>query len=449
MLGRSKERLVIVSADSHAAIPADEWSNYVEPTYQHLLPSLHDENAEYLPAMSVISEYSPALMAVLDDEGIMQAGGRRGASYRDWRIQEMDREGVAAEIVFYHDASCVGLWMSQSNEWKPEDVRAAGRRAYHRWAAERMIDDEGRLLMLGDVGSCTEMDETLSEMKWLKEHGFFGVHMPGTLGDPDMPPLHDAYFEPFWSACEDMGLVVGLHAGFGLEQGSVRPIIRELAKSAKNPGSALSSLTNSDKSFFVRDMKPRRALFQVMLGGVFDRHPRLKVMITELRADWVPGTMASLDAWVEANEVPAQQKPSEYWQQYCVAGMSFMKPSEVEIRHEIGIERLMFGRDYPHAEGTWPKTWLHLKALLSDVPEEEVRMLLGGNAISFFELDQAHLAAIAEHIQAPTPADIFNEGEVAQRYIDAFGERSGFLKPAEVVDPVEIAELVAADFGTT
>jgi hypothetical protein len=107
----------------------------------------------------------------------------------------------------------------------------------------------------------------------------------------------------------------------------------------------------------------------------------------------------------------------------------------------------MFGREYPHAEGTWPKTLDHVKALLAGVPEAEVRQILGGNAIRAFDLDEAKLTAIAEEIRAPRYADLFDGAPVDPRLTDAFGERSGFHKPAEVADPDEIRDLVAADFA--
>ena len=442
----SDQRLVMVSADSHAAIPPDMWEEYVDAEYRHLLPALREESTDYLRALSVISEYPPELMEVLDDQGVIRAGGRSGASYRDRRIQEMNREGIAAEIVYEHDASVVPLWMSQSNVWQPEDVRTAGRRAYHRWAAEQMIGHDHRLLILGDLGWCADMDYALKEMEFLKESGFFGIHVPGTLGDPAMPALHDPYYEPVWARCEEYDFAVGLHAGFGMLQGSLRPILEELA-AEHAPGSGLATLTNSDKSFFVRDTRPRRGLFQILLGGVFDRHPDLKLMVTELRADWIPSSLALLDAMWEQAGAPALRKPSEYWSTNVVAGMSFMKPSEVDMIEEIGLDRLMFGRDYPHAEGTWPKTWQHLKALLTQVPEADVRKLLGGTAISFFGLDEAELASVAEAIGAPTYSELFDGRPVDQQLIDAFGVRSGFHKPAEVADADEIRDLVTADFA--
>ena len=48
--------------------------------------------------------------------------------------------------------------------------------------------------------------------------------------------------------------------------------------------------------------------------------------------------------------------PSEAWARQCFAGASFFRPAECELRHEIGVDKIMWGQDYPHVEGTYPYT---------------------------------------------------------------------------------------------
>jgi hypothetical protein len=68
------------------------------------------------------------------------------------------------------------------------------------------------------------------------------------------------------------------------------------------------------------------------------------------------------------------------------------------MRHEIGVETIAFGRDYPHPEGTWPHTKQWLQDAFAGVPEQELRLMLGENAIRFFGLDRARLAEYAKRI---------------------------------------------------
>jgi hypothetical protein len=169
-----------------------------------------------------------------------------------------------------------------------------------------------------------------------------------------------------------------------------------------------------------------------MLGGVFDRHPDLRLELTEIRVDWIPATLAYLDQIWERNrgQIPAKRRPSEYWKANCLAGASFIHKAEVDRRHELGVETILFGRDFPHQESTWPQTKYFLRAAFAGVPEDEVRAMLGENGIRFFGLDRTRLAAIAKRI-GPNIEEILGGGDVPQEIIDSFAARSGYLKPYE------------------
>jgi hypothetical protein len=174
-------------------------------------------------------------------------------------------------------------------------------------------------------------------------------------------------------------------------------------------------------------------MWQMMLGGVFDRYPNLKLVLTEIRLDWVPATLQHLDGVYDAHrdELPTKSKPSDLWQSNCLAGASFIHKAEVEMRHDIGLETIAFGRDFPHPEGTWPNTTDWLRDAFAGVPEDELRLMLGENAIRFLDLDRDRLVEIARRI-GPTVAEITGRvPSVAPKLIDNFEQRGGYLKPAE------------------
>ncbi len=113
-----------------------------------------------------------------------------------------------------------------------------------------------------------------------------------------------------------------------------------------------------------------------------------------------------------------------------MAGASFIHKAEVEMRHEIGVETITFGRDYPHPEGTWPHTRQWLQDAFRGVPEDELRLMLGENAIRFFGLDRARLREYAERIGLRV-SDVLGDHTVAPEVLDSFALRGGYLKPAE------------------
>ena len=132
-----------------------------------------------------------------------------------------------------------------------------------------------------------------------------------------------------------------------------------------------------------------RALWALIFAGVFERHPRLKFVLTEQGTSWVPGTLANLDWFTKRMRITTAAEyhfggaaveqlsltPSEYFQRNCWVGASFLRPVESALRHEVGVDRIMWGSDYPHSEGSYPYSREALRAAFADAPESEVRTM--------------------------------------------------------------------------
>src|SRR4029453_8543959 len=97
--------------------------------------------------------------------------------------------------------------------------------------------------------------------------------------------------------------------------------------------------------------------------------------------------------------------PSDYFARNCFIGASFMNPFEVDLRHEIGVDRIMWGNDYPHSEGTFPHSHAALRAAFAGVPEDEVRAMVGETAAKVYGFDLAALAPVAARV-GPLVADV-------------------------------------------
>lgn len=438
------DRLIFVSSDSHAGVPKELWPEYLEKRFHELLPGLHEDTETYPTAIFLLGANRGSISGLPEVQEAHHSG-YHGLHDPVLRLADMDREGVAAEIIYHGDFRLGDLFHNSTNRKYPLDAWAAGARAWNRWTADAFGFAKDRFLVTGAIGPCVDMDETLADLAWIADHGFVGTYAPGYMRHPDMPPLFDAYWEPFWSVCEERGLAIVVHAGYGWEQGLVFPqlerIVDDVAKAAGSTerealqahADAVSSESAEFFSEFAGSVRPRRPLWQLMLGGVLDRHPGLKLLFTEVRADWVPATLRHLDAIYEKNraDLPAKCRPSEYWSTNCLAGASFIHKAEVEMRHEIGIETIAFGRDYPHPEGTWPNTTDWLRDAFAGVPEDELRLILGENAIGFLDLDRSRLADIASRIGPSVDEISGGAPDVRPELIENFGLRGGYLKPPE------------------
>lgn len=432
------ERMLIVSADGHITPPPSAVFEYLDRAYHDpWMAEFLDENEAWRRGLSYLV-FSPEVLEVIDKDNAIRTHGDLGWEF-DRRIAEMDREGVAAELLLAGVHAAASPFFTCANRVYPADVRLAGIRAYHRWVADFMAASNGRLFGVALPGPCLDLDDAIAELRWVADHGFRSVAVPGIVKDPQLPPLHDPYYEPYWAACHDLGMVLSVHASHGRPQGEFLPYIErvfEMLGAEATPQRVQEAMSNGEVSGspFAPDFVPQQVLWELIAGGVFDRYPTLKIAFTEVRADWVPATMRALDARFDAGEFRLARRPSEYWETNCMAGASSIKASEIRLRHEIGVDHLMFGRDYPHAEGTWPNTFDWLRTAFADVPEHEARQILGENAVRCYNLDGAALAKVAQRI-GPRPEDILGGGhDVDAALVANFTSRGGYANSREEID---------------
>jgi predicted TIM-barrel fold metal-dependent hydrolase len=287
-------------------------------------------------------------------------------------------------------------------------------------------------------------------MEWCADHGFRAGFAPGFTADEALPPIWDTHFDPYWQFCQDHGWPVSCHAGWGAPQGKFWEFAAQFTElvvgrdASQTKSMMMEALASSDDSPLKLDMGPRRLLWQLMVGGVFDRFPGLKLALVEVRSDWVPPTLAALDARHAAGDLKTPLTPSEYWARNCFVTPSSIHRCEIEQRYEIGVDNMLFGTDYPHPESTWPNTLDWIRAIFGSVPEAEARKILGENAIRLYGLDRAKVQAVADRI-GPEPATLLGAHAIDERYVPHWDARAGFSRGPEQIDVGAIDELLAED----
>lgn len=447
------DRMLLISADNHVGAGPAAYLPYVEDRYKTALMELRTEEADYLQVFIPFSTFSDENLEHIDGRRAIRNGGAYGALSTKLRLKELDAEGVAAEIVHTGHQNAMTPWYGQINASHPAELRWAGVRAYHRWLADDMSEGDGRVFGVAEPGPCLDMAATVAELHWAADHGFVSITAPGGVRNEAIPPLYDKYFDPFWAACEERGLVLSIHAGWGAEQGSffnfrdsllANPeMIQRIQKEGKFVVLA-EQLRSSKASPFVLQMGPRRVFWQLVLGGVFDRFPDLKLCLTEIRADWIPATLLALDAEFAEGGFKAKMKPSEYFYKHVWVTPSSPRRFEIENRKAIGLDHFMFGVDYPHSESTWPNTPQWINDVFAGVPESEVRMILGENALKCYNLPEAHLRKIAAKIGPG--ADILGPSyKPTKEILHHFHARAGYDFEPEEVDVPSIKAAVHED----
>ncbi|MBO0854283.1 MAG: amidohydrolase family protein [Nocardia sp.] len=435
-----------MSADSHACLPPMMYKQYLESEY-------HDSFEDYLADTKIISNivdllgYPPTEKAldVFDTRGAMSVElGEVGYYDPTWRLRQVEAEGVVAE--FLHPFGTIGFtpFVDIMNSPRSHELRAAGSRAHNRFLEEFCSEAPGRLLGVPLIYPWPDWDAAVRDMVRAKETGCYAIYPPTFAGVPgDLPALYDSWWDPMWAAAQDLGLVVHVHASFGNPQGA-GVALAEVAFSGATGGEGAASLDagmlpefdpdavddepkDSLLAQFFESFTERRPLWQLMWGGVFDRFPKLKVVFDEIHADWVPPTLAYLDAKHAAEPGAMKLTPTEYWKRHCGVGTSLMRYGDVAVRHEIGIEKVMMGTDYPHMEGTWPNTHDWIRQTLGGIPENEARAILGENCIDFYGLDRPLLEKHAKRV-GPLVGELFDGRQLDPKLVKHFEFRAGIGK---------------------
>ncbi|MGH9205054.1 MAG: amidohydrolase family protein, partial [Acidimicrobiales bacterium] len=282
----------------------------------------------------------------------LQGGGRA----RNWdgerRIAEEEADGVVAEVLFPNTVPPffpTGALVARPPEPEEYELRLAGIRAHNRWLAGWCAEQPERRAGIAQI-FLNDVDEAIADVRWASDHGLRGgVLVPAVPPDVShIKPLYAPDYDPLWAVCQELDVVVNHHSGGGSPD--------------YGPYPAAGVLWLAETTFY-----SRRALTHLLAGGVFERFPRLRFVLTEQGAAWIPPLLDQLDGFhgqmVRAGRVGELKygpdeilpmKPSEYFARNCWVGSSFPSPVEAASRHDIGLGNYMWGSDYPHYESTYP-----------------------------------------------------------------------------------------------
>ena len=205
----------------------------------------------------------------------------------------------------------------------------------------------------------------------LQEAGLVGAFIP-VSPLADKPYRHPIYDRLWWTA-QDLGLPLLLHIGTPRDGVPGYEFTMNLAE-----------ITGAGRS--TTDYWVRYSLSSMIFAGVFDRYPRLKVGSVEHETAWIPHWLQQMD--FTYRERPVFTKgwkskegllPSDYWRRNMF--VEFMEDDlGVQMRDKIGVETMLWGSDFPHAESTWPKSRDFLGRIFEGVPEPDLRKITSENA---------------------------------------------------------------------
>ena len=376
-----------ISGDSHLEVANERWTHRVDPRFRDRAP--RTVKLETGADASQLEDLPPAQnpMDLYGGKGrdIWYPGGQTyertpGTGSPQQRVQEQIKDGLDAEILY--PAVVVGprLWMKA----KDPDLQRAIFRGWNAWVGEEYCAEApDRLFGIGAIPP-TGIDDAVAEIEFCKEAGLAGVQLLAFPNGGGKPLPED---DRFWAASLDLRMPVSIHV--------------ELAKTGE--GGKLLDYPRQDErlttelAFQVQRFAARGAgtnAVQLLLSGLFDRFPDLRVMLAETSIGWVPFFLEIADVrynrhiyWAEQMNgfAPLRAMPSELLNEYFYWGFQ-QDRSGVDLRHHLNVDHLVWAADFPHQESDWPDSDEVMKHNFTGVPDDEVYKMTVQNAVDFFHL---------------------------------------------------------------
>jgi predicted TIM-barrel fold metal-dependent hydrolase len=372
-IDRADGHYTIITADSHAGGSHAAYREYLDPAY------LEDFDAWR-------GKYRNPFKDLGDD--------RR---YRNWdnemRNGQEEADGVVGEVIFPNTVPpFFPTFVLFAGPPKPDDYhhRLAGIRAHNRWLVDFCNEFPERRAGIGQI-FVNDINDAIDDVRFIKENNLRGgLLLPNVPPDAKwVRPLYDPEYDRLWDAIQDMEVPINIHGGTGAPDYGPYPFAM---------------------LFYINEVGfySQRPLVHFILGGVFERFPRLKFVITETGCSWVPPLLARLDHTIDqirktgqtgeiryGDEDKLNHLASEYFAQNVWMGVSMPGPADAAVRDHMGPDRFMWGSDYPHDEGTYPYTREHLRQVFPGVGADAMSAILAENAARLYDFDLEALAPLA------------------------------------------------------
>jgi len=385
----------LISADSHVNEPPEAWAR-VQKQYGERAPRVVKDPPgvpkgtwlliDGLPPVG-LSHYSKGLV-VGKNHGISEVEQEKhfetirfneNFRYEDYpggwepaaRLRDQDTDGVAAEILF---SSAVRQLYSIADE----PFQRAIFRSYNAWLQEFCSHNPERLIGLA-ILSILDIEHAVADIGEYSKAGFRGVQIPTRIKDSG---YYEAKYEPIWAALEETGMIVNVHTS------ATQGVARKHYEGPRDVDPKKQSLGLANKQ-----APAQQFLGNLILSGVFDRHPRLKVVCAEFDVGWVANLVQQVDYWFgrastyDAEKNINKQPPSAYFKSNAFFTYQDDRAG-VLTTPVFGADNFLWASDYPHGVTTWPNSQATVERNCAGIDPAVKRKLNRDNVAKLYGLIQ-------------------------------------------------------------
>ena len=317
-------------------------------------------------------------------------------------VEDLNTDGVDAAVM-HPNLSLFGLYSDD------HELSMAHARVYNDYIIERFSPYFSRIVPTAPV-PITDTDDAIAEIERVAAAGFRAILLPAV----PHKPYYSRDFDPIWAAAQANGQQIFFHTQTGGVKvndpaSTTLKVVMENAKQVNQPMTEKSASKRMITQCIYSTFVPQQVICELIGGGVPERFPGLHFSLIEFNAHWLASLVGSMDkCWVTGigqdpdwwlgiwddtrpnNDQPNMAQlfrlnekwlyplmPSEYVERQF--HVSFQDdPVAVACRHITGVSSIVWGNDYPHAEGTFRGSRQLMAEQFAGVPADERDAMVGG-----------------------------------------------------------------------
>lgn len=371
----------VVDSDMHVVEPWDLWQRYTDPLYLAQAPKpvgdpnlpvdlrlefgghVHTRNNSFNEA-----SHEAYLKRRLKSAKRFEEHAAMGFDAVS-QLKAMDVEGIDQAVLFPTKALLVP-WVDGIDP----GLALAVCSAYNNWLGDFCSEDTSRLKAVGQV-TLHDTEMAISEARRVVED----MNMVAVWTRPNPingRPLHDPTLDPFWAEMQRLEVPICFHCA----EGSYLPSFG----TDRFEGNWMMSHTADHSLEMMTGMQ------SMILGGVLERFPKLKVAFLEANCAWVPWWLWRMEEHYELTgewdaPTPLSLSPQEYFRRQCYVSIDADEIPGALVIDSIGEDRVVFSSDYPHLDSKFPNA-VELFLSMPGMSEETKRRILWDNCKALYNL---------------------------------------------------------------
>ena len=371
----------IISADSHVTEPHDTWWNAIGHKYGDRTPRIVDEwegkkerffYTGYKGApVTQLGLREPTLATASAVVEAREMGFRASGYDPDVRVRFQEEAGIEAEVM--NSSSMLSILRNPDTE-----IVLACAQVFNDWEAEFCSYNPKRLIGVSVI-PMDDVDWAIKELERTLQKGL--TPMINCRAPEGCPPYRRSVYDRFWAATEEAGVPVLLHLLTGqVLDPLLYAAVQTPEEAEENPGQWMA-LFNEIQTVLANDF---------IFGGILDRFPKLKVVLSEFEMSWLPGFIAHLDQ-LEGEFGPLMHIPkmkmraSDYMRTRVYHG--FIDDTFAALCIPVvGVDQVLWGSDFPHGRSMGLDAQSTIHKLIETLPREDQEKIVGGNAAKVFNV---------------------------------------------------------------